>query len=389
MNPQQDHLQHGDTQHSRFIEPLDVLFLRGNKLFGDPGSFGECQILPWPSVAAGAIRSRMLADDQTDLNDFAANKIQHPELGTPKEPGAFVLSGFYLAQRRSEQIELLMPPPADLVISKSDADTLSIQNLQPTAITLASSAALPLMPVLAQGNQRSKPVSGCWLTQAGWQTYLQGCTPTTDQLITSANLWKVEPRTGIGMNNQTGSVEEGRLFTTQAVAFQPNVGFIATVQGCNPPQDGLLRLGGDGRSAAIRPASLNLPAVDYAALCHAKRCRLILTSPGLFTAGWRPNGVDENLQLNLPGITAQLVAAAVPRAETLSGWDLANKQPKTAQKIAPTGSVYWLHDLQATPESLQHWVEQGLWSNPCEDPARRAEGFNRFALALVEATATQ
>ena len=28
------------TVHHRFIEPLDVLFLRGNKLFGDPGSFG-------------------------------------------------------------------------------------------------------------------------------------------------------------------------------------------------------------------------------------------------------------------------------------------------------------------------------------------------------------
>ena len=26
---------------SRFIEPLDVLFLRGNQLFGEPGSYGE------------------------------------------------------------------------------------------------------------------------------------------------------------------------------------------------------------------------------------------------------------------------------------------------------------------------------------------------------------
>ncbi len=37
---------------SVFIEPLDVLLLRGNKLFGDPGSHGEALIPPWPSVAA-------------------------------------------------------------------------------------------------------------------------------------------------------------------------------------------------------------------------------------------------------------------------------------------------------------------------------------------------
>ena len=29
-----------DTTHL-FIEPVDALFLRGNRLFGDPGSFGE------------------------------------------------------------------------------------------------------------------------------------------------------------------------------------------------------------------------------------------------------------------------------------------------------------------------------------------------------------
>ena len=50
---------------SRFIEPLDVLFLRGNQLFGEPGSYGEALMPPWPSVAAGALRTRILADDGT------------------------------------------------------------------------------------------------------------------------------------------------------------------------------------------------------------------------------------------------------------------------------------------------------------------------------------
>ena len=37
-----------NTIEYRFIEPLDVLFLRGNQLFGDPGSYGECLVPPWP-----------------------------------------------------------------------------------------------------------------------------------------------------------------------------------------------------------------------------------------------------------------------------------------------------------------------------------------------------
>ena len=38
------------TTTSCFIEPLDVLFLRGNQLFGEPGSYGEALMPPWPSV---------------------------------------------------------------------------------------------------------------------------------------------------------------------------------------------------------------------------------------------------------------------------------------------------------------------------------------------------
>ena len=42
---------------THFIEPVDILFLRGNRLFGDAGSFGESLTPPWPSVVAGALRS--------------------------------------------------------------------------------------------------------------------------------------------------------------------------------------------------------------------------------------------------------------------------------------------------------------------------------------------
>nr|WP_242476892.1 type III-B CRISPR module-associated Cmr3 family protein [Halochromatium glycolicum] len=79
---------------------------------------------------------------------------------------------------------------------------------------------------------------------------------------------------------------------------------------------------------------------------------------------------------------ARLVSAAVPRAQVVSGWDLANWRPKPAQRAAPSGSVYWLDALEATPQALGKLAAEGLWPDPCDAPQRRPEGFNRFTFAV-------
>ena len=121
---------------------------------------------------------------------------------------------------------------------------------------------------------------------------------------------------------------------------------------------------------------------DLAALASAGRCRLVLTSPGLFPDGWRPPGVDADGRFALGDVRGRLVSAAVPRAQTVSGWDLAAWQPKPAQRAAPSGSVYWLDQLEATPEALGKLAAAGLWGEPCDDQQRRTEGFNRFTFAV-------
>ena len=370
--------------HYRFIEPLDVLFLRGNKLFGDPGSFGESLIPPWPSVAAGAIRSRMLADAGINLARFAKGDEPHHELGTPQHPGPFTLTAFQLARRTAQGVEPLFAPPADLVISQSD-DGITLQRLQPktTAPGLDSSSTQALLPILAQA-KRGKPVSGYWLTQRGWQSYLQGSTPKPTDLVKSQDLWQIDPRVGVGLDTEQRSATNGKLFSMQAVALSRDVGFVAVVQDASPPDDGLLRLGGDGRAAALSSVELKWPEPDYEAIARAGRCRLVLTTPGIFPAGWRPTGSNDDDHFELHGVRARLACAAVPRGETLSGWDLASNSPKPAHRAAPGGSVYWLDELEATPEALQKLVSIGLWNDLCNDPARRAEGFNRCCLAAWE-----
>ena len=397
----------------RFIEPLDVLFLRGNRLFGDPGSYGESLVPPWPSVAAGAIRSRMLLDDDdgiTDLAAYGSGDRYHPTLGTPENPGSFMLTDFHLARKNADgKTEILIRPPADLVIGSAGSPVSQMAPLV-CCPSLQSSFPLEQLPVLAQGTQRTKPQSGFWLSQDGWLDYLQGKVPTRQQLINSSDLWSIDVRVGIGLCKETRSVESGKLFTSQAVVMHKpenrirkhdetaktttvdfTVGFLAGVSGAKPPHEGLLRFGGDGRAASISKAeqiNLRVPDINRS-IADAKRCRLVLTSPGLFPAGWKPSEIGADNRLMLPGgLTAKLVSAAVPRSEMVSGWDMARRLPKAARRVAPTGSVYWLEELETVSgsleESLRKLVETGLWLDSCKDSGRRAEGFNRCALGAWE-----
>jgi CRISPR-associated protein Cmr3 len=132
----------------------------------------------------------------------------------------------------------------------------------------------------------------------------------------------------------------------------------------------------------MQPVAHQPPQVDLAAIVKARRCRVVLTTPGLFESGWCLPGVDTQQRVRWPGLSAKLVSAAVPRTEVLSGWDLARQQPKAAQRVAPTGSVYWLDELDTTPEALGNVAARGLWLADDENRSRRAEGFNRCAFAI-------
>jgi CRISPR-associated protein Cmr3 len=373
-----------DTLHHRFIEPLDVLFLRGNKLFGDPGSFGECLVPPWPSVAAGALRSAMLARSGIDPAAFAAGTAPHPTLGTPLQPGPFAVVGFTLARRGADgSVESLHALPADLVAEEGDGGEARLRRIMPVAPPqgLRSSAPLVHWPVLPQGNARAKPLGGVWLTQAGWADYLAGRTPAAGSMVTSASLWALDHRVGVGLEAASGRSADGQLFSAQAVAFRPGIGFLASVAGAEPPADGVLRLGGDGRGAGLCSARHRPAAPDLAAIARARRARLVLTTPALLPEGWLLPGAAGGQSIAWPGLSARLVCAAVPRAEVVSGWDLAQRQPKPAERAVPAGSIYWLDELDATREALGKLAESGLWLEEHQNAQRRAEGFNRFTFA--------
>jgi CRISPR-associated protein Cmr3 len=368
-----------------FLDPVDVLHLRGNRQFGAPGSFGAAQMPPWPSLVSGALRARILAASGAPLTAIRDGALPDSLAAvlTP-ELGSFRLAALLGGERRQGRIAPLLALPADLVWDAAGAHLL-----RPEPLPVRTSAPLPALPVLTAAP--AKPRAGGWLREAGIRAWLAGRAPAASEILPSADLWATDLRPGIARDAATGTAADGALFSSEAVAPRPpwvseghGFGFLAGIQGAGGllHATGLLRLGGDGRAAAVAPAAAP-PAPDYAALAAARRFRLLLLTPGLFAGGWRLPGLEADGRWAPPGagFTARLAAAAVPRAAVVSGWDLARQQPKPAWRAAPAGSVYWLDQYSGDAAALERLAAAGL---PCDLPVaaeRRAEGFNSVWLA--------
>lgn len=357
------------------IDPVDVLYLRGNRLFAELGD-AEPVMPPWPSLFAGAIRSRMLADLGA-AGRFVDGKLDGAPgevLGSgPSSPGSFRVA-FTCLHRNGRP---LLKAPADVVALEGDATARRLEPLSWSALGVDGSFALPMAPWLRTAEAR-KPRTGLLLDGKGVLAWQEGRVPEPDSLVRPSELWENDPRLGIALSAESGTAREGMLYTTRTVAPRPDVGFLVGIAGAGGllPKDGLLRLGGDGRGATVKawppePGPWDrLPAGD--------RFTMMLVTPGIFDDGWLPAGASrdgDRVVWSWEGLRAELVAAAVPRSGVISGWDLANGKPKPARRVVPAGAVYWMKRVEGPLEALESVRQRGLWPSGRMD-ARQAEGFN-------------
>ncbi len=383
-----------------FLQPLDVLFLRGNRLFGSSSANGVAVMPPWPSMASGAIRSQILVTHSVDAMQFA-NGVKltgdlAASLGTPTEPGNFRLSHYTLAKVDNGKLQdVYWPIPADLIVisentGQPEKPDQHIHYLQPHSVdnAIISSAPCRALPVLRTDKQ-SKPTHGLWLNKSGMQAWLNAKPITPEHLIESKDLWKTDCRLGIALDASGRTAAEGQLYTVDAVALADQIGFLTGINAADDllPTKGVLRLGGDGRGAQHSLIEWDREKLqpNWGLIKETGRFRLVLTTPGLFEQGWLLPGISKTQHdfiWQASGFTANLVTASVSRSETISGWDLAENCPKPALKAASTGSVYWFDNFKGDVQALQKLVEDGLFNiSAYPDKQRQAEGFNNILIA--------
>lgn len=276
-----------------------------------------------------------------------------------------------------------MPLPADLAIRGEDADLL-VPAEMPAPIR--TSFPLGSVPVLRTAGGSKGEKETWFLGREGLAFYLAGLRIKKQHLIRGREIWKTDLRLGIALDEPRRTALEGHLYTAEAVALGLGNGFVVRVEGADGlvPREGLLRFGGDGRAAAIGECALAVPEPPWEEIERTRRFRLVLATPGIFANGWLPPGTTRSSDRAIWeffGISARLVSACVPRAQVVSGWDLARQQPKPAVRAAPVGAVYWFDSMEGRIDGLRRLAREGLWEANRMDPSRYAEGFNAVFVA--------
>jgi len=318
-----------------FLEPVDVWLFRDGKPF-DAFSDHRARSLfpPYPTVMQGAIRSHHLVVKGIDLRDQGAIE---KTVGTAESFGSLRLRGPFIGRKLDDKIVRYFPVPADVVPDKQ-AEVYRLLKPRPRqeASYILSNAPsdLPLLLWPPEGYEPSEQELGQWMTEEDLLKCLRG---ETARAVNSEALFARESCFGIGRDDATRTTLEGALYEVEFIRPCPGVGLWIQVEGYNGwPDDGLMRIGGEGRGAhfyqLVEPLAWPLPPDPL-----PTRFKVYFASPTYFEDGWRPRDGWEKF-FTAPVI---LQAIALNRYESIGGFDWATGGQKPARHYVPAGSVYY------------------------------------------------
>lgn len=391
------------------VEPRDPLIARD----GRPSALGrfESLVFPYPSVLAGAARTRMASPRGT---------FEHPD---PKRLLDIPVHGPLLAEISEEEEDgpatLLAPAPSDALVYPAEEGAKSgeviLHRLRPRPLTdgtaVDSLAGRGLAPIEADEPVRGKPYGAPprfwkWSEFERWLLASEGTSRLAIEKLGVVR-FPEERRAHLAMQPGERVGEEGALFETAGHRFllgperalPPRRFALALRAGTGEGGLALRRevapLGGERRLARWRPDTEGWPDPPeglFEEIAATGRARLVLLSPALFSGGALPGWNGGTLPIEgCEGVTATVRGAVVSRAEVVSGWDLSadngpgrkRGRPKPTRRLAPAGSVYFL-DLHGTAERRRAWCEN-VWLAPVSDgPQDRRDGFGLAALGVWE-----
>jgi CRISPR-associated protein Cmr3 len=385
------------------IEPLDPLIARD----GRPAAVGRFSTVgfPYPSMTAGAVRTRMGSEG-------GAFVIPKESLGELREN--VIVRGPLLAEMAGEKDEIsqwLAPAPRDAVFLE-DAGKVNLKRLAPRPLrsgeAMDSLLEKDLAPLRFHGGETyGKPPAGipAFWNWKDFETWLVSPRDRRDielQSLGAASL-PVERRAHLAIQPGERVGIDGMLFQTAGLRFLQNTrqdgpsfetrrfalsvwcrgGHVAGRELALRPQ--IAPLGGERRLARWSPALHGwpeMPAAIREKIAETGRARLALLTPAVFEQGALPGWNGGAWPLD-GSITVNVRAAAVPRPEVVSGWDLFKGRPKRSRRLAPAGSVYFV-ELNGSPEDRRRWCDETWLACVSDGEQDRRDGFGLVALGTRE-----
>lgn len=373
-----------------------VLFPAAPLAFGagkplDFGLGGDSLDFPFPPTLAGALRAAYETTQGRDADPF--------------QPRSAAMGPALLARADvgGDRLELLFARPADAVCFNSSQRTVHALVTAPKAddvytdlddvddVNRAGAGSLDLLRLqVAPAGDLKPDESRDWWTACDMERWLERNPAVPFPAPTGDEGTGADRRTHVVIDGQSKGASAGQIFRSTGRDFGARLArmhhaandrpgairheYAIAVQFVPPDGDRLdgvaRRVGGEGRFALIRRAASTTlprpPASLYAATQteNPQRVRFVFVTPAVFDAGWGPHeavarqtrGAPHDGWFERHGVVCRIVAAAIPRAQSYSGWrpgaDGRPPGPGLPTRVLPAGTVYWLEIRSGDPCSL-------------------------------------
>ena len=339
------------------LEPVDGLFFRDARPF--EASSRAASGLPTPQTLAGAVRTLLLERHGVSFDRLAEGIRQEGSFAKALvKVGSEAAAAIGKVRVRGPWLtlngEVLVPAPASLRQEKIENQDRRVFRLDPLRASLPGwrPEVTGMLPLWRYGRETVEATSD-FLKPSGLRRFLEGDTPKLGELVPRGKIYDFDDRTGIGVDPDSNTAKEGRIYAVRMLALRPEAGLYAELSGPEATlvplkaEPVLMRLGGEGRHVIVFPDDQGADWPDVQPEPNQGRL-VLLTTPAWFNGDWKPPSIEP-------------VAAAVGSYQAVSGWDLAKGGPKPNRFMVPAGSVYFLPpDAQIPEDGLVDSEDAGM-----------------------------
>lgn len=316
-----------------FIEPKDSLFFRkGKSMNKGEDSWADTFLLPNPSVIWGAICSMLLAHNQKSYD--AADSLQ------------LNIKGIYLQLGKL----VYLPAPADLFEKDGYVQTGCYVNVKNNnSSPLISSYNFDFL--LKSPEDGMEKMTSQFISLNDLKNYTKSVVEINRESIKGITNFIIEDyKISIEMNDNTGASDDGKLFRLDTASFVKGAGLLIDIEVAPDvliPQKGLLKLGGESKTAHFQEDKLMLKSVEF------NNIRKILEKKSkhfkiYFQTAWFPP--EDFYSIFNEKFQIKILAPVIERIISIGGFNLGKGMPmlKSMQNAIPAGSIFLIETAEET-----------------------------------------
>ena len=361
--------------------PVDSWYFRESRPHGVAGGDRLESLFPPPvKTLTGALRTRLGDSLNVDWQAFRRGEAMWRDISL----NALLGDNDSTGSLRFGPVQIMVgsdplyPWPA-MLMEKTGAgeksDNCSYARLKPGSVVHCDlgRVALPELEQKKAGPDMSggKIAEKDYLTGPFLEQLLNGDTPGAEMakkgIVRLKALFDLEPRLGIARNQAMATVEEGMLYQTSHLRLHDAVSITLSLAGLpeavadqlqrDIQQSPLIRLGAEGRMAAMTMAPLKQPLQPTAPKPKGDEqgFMIMLLCEGDFgdishspLPGFNRRVTEQGQTVwhgELNGMAAQLHTVMAGKPVRRGGWDLKSGRPAAMKSYVPAGSCYFLKPL--------------------------------------------